>query len=77
VPKVLPAYTADQLDSNVDAWRSAIASGKTTPERIAAMVASKYTLTADQIKTINGLSGLPTGDIIDAEFVNAMEEADQ
>lgn len=77
VPKVLPAYTADQMDSNVDAWRSAIASGKTTPERIAAMVASKYTLTADQIKTINGLSGLPTGDIIDAEFVNAMEEADQ
>lgn len=76
-PKTLPAYTAEQMDANVDTWRAAIASGKTTPERIAAMVSSKYTLTADQIKTINGLAGIPAGDVIDAEFVNDMEEAEQ
>lgn len=76
-PKTLPAYTAEQMDANVDAWRAAMAAGKTTPERIAAMVSSKYTLTADQIKTINGLAGIPVGDVIDAEFVNDMEEAEQ
>lgn len=76
-PKILPAYTAEQMDANVDAWRAAIAAGKTTPERIAAMVSSKYTLTADQIKTINGLVGIPAGDVIDAEFVNDMEGAEQ
>ena len=73
----LPPYTAEQMDANVDAWRAAIAAGKTTPERIAAMVSSKYTLTTDQIKTINGLVGIPAGDVIDAEFVNDMEGAEQ
>jgi predicted transcriptional regulator len=76
-PKTLPAYTAEQMDANVDAWRAAIAAGKTTPERIAAMVSSKYTLTAEQIKTINGLAGIPAGDVIDAEFVSDMEGAEQ
>lgn len=73
----LPAYADEQMDANVDAWRAAIAAGKTTPERIAAMVSSKYTLTTDQIKTINGLSGIPAGDVIDAEFVKDMEGAEQ
>lgn len=76
-PKTLPPYAAEQMDANVDAWRAAIAAGKTTPERIAAMVSSKYTLTADQIKTINGLSGIPSGDVIDAEFTAAYEGAEQ
>jgi len=69
-PKVLPAYTAEQMDSNVDSWREAILAGKTTPERLIAMVSSKYTLTADQIKTIKDLT------VVDADFVNEMENAE-
>jgi len=71
VPKVLPAYTAEQMDSNVDAWRAAVLSGKTTPDRVIAMVSSKYTITEDQIKTIKDLA------VVDAEFSQQYEDADQ
>ena len=66
----LPAYTAEQMDSNVDAWRAAVISSKTTPGRIIAMVSSKYTLTEDQTKTIKDLM------VVDADFVNEMENAE-
>lgn len=70
-PKVLPAYTAEQMDSNVDAWRAAVLAGRTTPDRVMAMVSSKYTLTDDQIKTIKDLA------VVDAEFSQQYEDADQ
>lgn len=70
-PKVLPAYTAEQMDANVDGWREAILAGKTTPERLIAMVSSKYKLSEDQVKIIKDLT------VVDADFVNEMEEAAQ
>ena len=76
-PKTLPAYTAEQMDANVDTWRKAIESGKTTPERIAAMIGSKYTLSAEQIKVIESLNAAPAGDVIDADFTAAYEGAEQ
>lgn len=70
-PKVIPAYTAEQMDANVDGWREAILAGKTTPERLIAMVSSKYKLSEDQVKIIKDLT------VVDADFVNEMEEAAQ
>lgn len=69
--KVLPVYTAEQMDANVDGWREAIVAGKTTPERLIAMVSSKYKLSEDQVKIIKDLT------VVDADFVNEMEEAAQ
>lgn len=76
-PKDLPAYTAEQIDANVDTWRAAIASGKTTAERLVNTIQSKYTLTAEQIKKIEDLGTEPAGNVIDADFVADMEGAEQ
>jgi hypothetical protein len=54
--KALPLYTQKQLDSNLEAWRAAIAKGKITPERIIGMIASKYTLGAGHTNQINALT---------------------
>ena len=54
--KSLPPYTADQLKENRAAWATAINSGKTTPERIIAMVSSKFTLTDALRKKIMALT---------------------
>lgn len=54
--KALPEYTEDQLKENLAAWTAAIKGGKTTPERIIAMVSSKFTLTDAQRKQIAALA---------------------
>lgn len=67
----LPAYSQEQMNTNIEVWRSAIASGRITPERIVAMVSSKYVLSDDQIKTIHGLS---VSNVVDAEIVDEGEQ---
>ena len=47
-PPALPEYTDDQMTANLPKWQAAINSGRATPERIIALVSSKYTLTGDQ-----------------------------
>lgn len=44
----LPEYTDDQMTANLPNWQAAINSGRVTPERIIALVSSKYALTGDQ-----------------------------
>ena len=58
--KALPPYTEDQLKANSEAWANAIKSGKTTPERIVAMVSSKFTLSDVQRKKIAALATTET-----------------
>ena len=44
----LPEYTDAQMSENLPKWQAAIDSGRTTTERIIALVSSKYGLTGDQ-----------------------------
>ena len=44
----LPEYTDVQMAENLPNWQAAINSGRATPERIIALVSSKYALTGDQ-----------------------------
>ena len=44
----LPEYTDAQMAENLPKWQAAINSGRTTPERIIALVSSKYALAAGQ-----------------------------
>lgn len=68
--KQLPAYTAEQIESNLPAWQKAVDSGK-KPESIVANIRSKYELTDDQAARI--LSIQPA---VDAEFVQSMTDAE-
>jgi len=54
--KQLPVYTDDQLAANVEAWTEALRDGKTTTDKIIAMISSKYTLTDNQKKTIKDMA---------------------
>lgn len=47
-PPALPEYTDAQITENLPNWQAAIDSGRATPERIIALVSSKYALTANQ-----------------------------
>jgi recombination protein RecT len=47
-PPALPEYTDAQMAENLPKWQAAINSGRTTPERIIALVSSKYALTTGQ-----------------------------
>jgi recombinational DNA repair protein RecT len=47
-PPALPEYTDAQMAENLPNWQAAINSGRATPERIIALVSSKYALTGDQ-----------------------------
>lgn len=69
-PKELPAYTDMQLEENLAAWQAAINSGKATPQKILAMVGTKYRLTEEQANVIRTLK--PEVD----PFVAAMEAAE-
>lgn len=51
----LTAYTDEQLDANFDAWQAAINSGKSTPQRILAMVSTKFKLSDSQAETIRNM----------------------
>lgn len=48
LPPALPEYTDAQMAENLPNWQAAIDSGRATPERIIALVSSKYALTSDQ-----------------------------
>lgn len=53
--KALPVYTQEQFNENANKWANAISAGKATPEKIIAMVSSKYELPQqirEQIETI-------------------------
>ncbi|WP_085631510.1 recombinase RecT [Pseudomonas sp. R16(2017)] len=52
----LPDYPDDKLAENLPKWRAAIDAGRSTPEKVIATIASKYTLTDQQIETIQGLA---------------------
>ena len=52
----LPPYTDEQFKANSTAWTTSIKANKTTPERIIAMVSSKFTLTDAQRKQIASLA---------------------
>lgn len=54
-PKELPAYTDAQLEENLAAWQAAINSGKATPQKILAMVGTKYRPTPEQADAIRAL----------------------
>lgn len=47
-PPTLPEYTDAQMAENLPTWQKAIDAGRTTPERIIALVSSKYALAAGQ-----------------------------
>jgi phage recombination protein Bet len=51
-PPQLPNYTDEKLDMNIEAWETAIKSGKHTPESIINMISTKHTLSDDQKKII-------------------------
>ena len=51
--KILPDYTDEKMDENIEAWESAIKSGKYTQEGIIDMISIKYILSDDQKKTIS------------------------
>lgn len=70
-PKELPAYTDMQLEENLAAWQAAINSGKATPQKILAMVGTKYRLTEEQANAIRAIK--PEVD----PFVAEMEAAEQ
>lgn len=74
-PKELPAYMDAQLADNEAAWQAAINADKTTPQKIIAMVSTKYRLSAWQADTIRALKKQAVA--VDAEFVSAMEAAEQ
>lgn len=42
--KTLPAMTADHFEANAPTWRSAVQSGKKTPDSLIAMLSTKYAL---------------------------------
>lgn len=51
----LPHYMDEQINANSETWKAAIKSGKTTPEKIIALVSGKYTMTDDQRNRITAL----------------------
>lgn len=57
-PTELEAYPDEKLAENLPKWRKAIEDGKSSPKHLIATVSSKYTLTAEQIDSINQLKPL-------------------
>ncbi|NBQ67541.1 MAG: phage recombination protein Bet [Nitrosomonadaceae bacterium] len=53
--KTLPEYPESKFSANQDAWKTAIDSGKHTPDSIINMISTKHTLSDDQIKTIKDM----------------------
>jgi len=63
-PAALPPYTAEQFNKNVETWRDLIESGKSTAERIVAMIQSKATLSEDQKLAIYDLAPPDNGALV-------------
>lgn len=50
----LPIYLKENFDKNSTSWMRSVKSGRRTPQDIINMVESRFTLSEDQKKTING-----------------------
>jgi len=73
--KELPIYTETQLAANCKVWQTAIDAGKQTPQKIIAMISTKYRLSPEHAETIRQM-GLK---VVDAEidpFVAEMNAAE-
>lgn len=55
-PNELEDYPDEKLAENLPKWRAAIDAGRSTPEKVIATIASKYTLSEEQIEIIQGLA---------------------
>ncbi|WP_267268545.1 RecT family recombinase [Pseudomonas protegens] len=55
-PDDLSDYPDEKLTENLPKWRAAIDAGRSTPEKVIATIASKYTLSEEQIEIIQGLA---------------------
>lgn len=55
-PGDLSDYPNEKLTENLPKWRAAIDAGRSTPEKVIATIASKYTLSEEQIEIIQGLA---------------------
>lgn len=53
--KTLPEYPESKFSANQYAWKTAIDSGRHTPDSIINMISTKHTLSDDQIKTIKDM----------------------
>jgi phage recombination protein Bet len=80
MPKALPDYSNEQLERMIPAWKEAINTGKTTPEKLVAVISSKYRVSAEQSTRIHALRNQSThaqntseGDTPNDDFVAAME----
>ncbi|MDR1853860.1 MAG: phage recombination protein Bet [Azoarcus sp.] len=57
--KELPEYPSAQFAEHCADWADQIAAGKTTPDRLIAMIGSKYRLKPEQIEGIRDLAPVP------------------
>ena len=57
-PDALPAYPDEKLAENLPDWRKAVQDGRSVPDRLIAMVSSKFTLNAEQIEKIKALADI-------------------
>ena len=65
----LPEYPQADFESNLPAWRSAIASGKRTADQIIAMVGTKGVLSKEQKQAIRDCNvNTETGEVIEGEI---------
>lgn len=76
-PAAMPEYPAEDFVKNLEAWRTAVQSGRITTDQVIARASSKYKLSDEQIKAINGLilaESVVDGGVIDAEFVSQFDK---
>lgn len=66
-PEALPEYGDDQMKANLPTWIKMIQSGKATKPQIIAMVSKKYTLSQQQIASINNISEAEDGQLNEPE----------
>lgn len=68
-PKALPAYSDEAFSKNLGSWQALIEAGKKTADQIIAMVASKATLSDDQIYMIRA------AEVTDANTIDMEQQA--
>ena len=73
----LPDYAQADLDKNLPAWRAAIEAGKTTPERVIAMVGTKGVLSDAQKQAIHNLKPIEAAPPAAAPVESAPTAAEQ
>jgi hypothetical protein len=71
-PELQP-YADDAIDANLPAWKTVVDSGKKTADGLIAFLRTKNTITPEQERRIR--DGLL--DVVDAEFTQSYEEAEQ